>query len=84
MMPIIDYDERYFADCNYTREELSELQNDILAVISSGSTDIRKDLKTKIVDKEIDLCLRICYSKRLVKRERLGAESDVPIYRYFT
>lgn len=84
MMPIINYDDRYFMDCPYSREELLELQNEILSMISLGSTDIRKDLKTRINDKEIDLCLQKCYSKQLVKRERLGVENDVPIYRYFT
>ena len=81
--PIFDYDDRYFLDCPYTREELFELQNQILFLIDECSTDIGKNLKTKINHKEIDLCLRKCYSKQLNKRERLGVENEVPIYRYY-
>lgn len=47
-IPTFDYDERYFADCGYMREESFELQNEVLSVISLASIDIRKDLKTKI------------------------------------
>ncbi len=81
--PIFDYDDRYFVNCQYTREESFELQNEILSIISSGSTDIRKDLKTKINDKEIDGCLRKCFSKKLIQRERLGVENEIPIYQYY-
>jgi len=85
--PIFGYDDRYFLDCEYTEEELFELQNQILSIISSGSSDIRKEIKTKINDKEIDIILRQCYSKQLVQRERLGVETNdekrTPIYRYF-
>ena len=85
--PIFDYDDRYFLDCEYTKEELFELQNQILPIMSSGSSDIRKEIKTKINDKEIDTILRQCYSKQLVQRERLGVETNyekkTPIYRYF-
>lgn len=70
-MPILDYDYRYFQNCQYTRKELFELQNEILFVVSLGSTDICKDLKTKINDSKIDICLRECHSKQLVKQERL-------------
>lgn len=81
--PILDYDDRYFENCQYSREELFELQNQILSLIDRGSSDIEKDLKTKINHKEIDLCLGKCYSKQLIKRERLGVENEVPIYRYY-
>lgn len=82
--PIFNYADRYFLDCKYNRDELFELQRQILFLIQKGSTDIQKDLKTTINDKEIDLCLIQCYSKHLLKRERLGVENEVPIYRYFT
>lgn len=81
--PIFDYDDRYFSDCQYTKEELFELQNQIISLISKGSSDIEKDLKTTINHKEIDLCLRKCYSKQLIKRERLSVENEVPVYRYY-
>jgi len=81
--PILGYDDRYFLDCQYTKEELFELQNQILFLIDERSSDIEKDLKTKINHKEIDLCLRKCYSKQLIKRERLGVENEVPVYRYY-
>ncbi|KAF6246362.1 hypothetical protein C6990_09550 [Nitrosopumilus sp. b3] len=81
--PILGYDDRYFLDRPYTREELFELQRQILSIIKRGSSDIEKDLKTTIDHKEIDTCLRKCYSKQLIKRERLGVENKVPIYRYY-
>jgi len=81
--PIFGYDDRYFKNCQYSREELFELQNQILFLIDEDSSDIEKDLKTKFNHKEIDLCLRKCYSKQLIKRERLGVENEVPIYRYY-
>ena len=81
--PILGYDDRYFENCQYTKEELFELQNQILFLIDEDSSDIEKDLKLKIKHKEIDLCLRKCYSKQLIKRERLGVENEVPIYRYY-
>jgi len=82
--PIFDYDDRYFLDCEYSRKKLFELQHQILSLITRGSFDIEKDLKTTINHKEIDLCLRKCFSKKWIQRERLGVKNEVPIYRYFT
>ncbi len=87
--PIVDYDDRYFAHCKHNRAELEEEQKHILSIIHDGSSDILKDLDSKIDEKEIDLILRDAYQKGLVKRERLGAKvitkyHKIPIYRYFT
>ena len=81
---VVEYDDRYFTNCKYTREQLYELQNQILSIITKGSLDIEKDLDSKIIHKEIDTILRNCYKKKLVIRERLEVIDEVPIYRYFT
>ncbi len=88
-IPIFDYDVRYFKRCNYSKYELFQLQNQILSIISSGSIDIHKDLKTEIDELQIDLILRHCYHKKWIQRERLGVKvitkyHKIPIYRYFT
>ena len=87
--PIVDYDDRYFAHCKHNRAELYDEQKHILSIISNGSSDILKDLDSKIDEKEINLMLRNAYQKGLIKRERLGAKvitkyHKIPIYRYFT
>ena len=82
--PIFGYDDRYFLECENSREQLFELQNQILSIVSKGSSDIAQDLKTAIDHKEIDLCLRACFSKKLVYRERISVENQVPVYRYYT
>ena len=86
---IVEYDDRYFAQCKYTRAELYEEQKRILSIIQNGSLDISKDLDSKIDEKEIDLMLRDAYQMKLVKRERTGMiiinpHHKIPIYRYFT
>ncbi len=83
-IPIFDYDVRYFKRCNYSKYELFQLQNQILSIISSGSIDIHKDLKTEIDELQIDLILRKCYHKKWIQRERLSGKNVVPRYRYHT
>ncbi len=87
--PIVEYDDRYFAHSKHTREELYEEQKHILSIIRNGSSDILKDLDSKIDEKEIDLMLRDAYRKGMIKRERTGVKvitkfHKIPIYRYFT
>lgn len=87
--PIVDYDDRYFTHCKHNRAELYDEQKHILSIISNGSSDILKDLDSKIDEKEIDLVLRDAYQKGLIKRERLGVKvitkfHKIPLYRYFT
>ena len=47
--PIVDYDDRYFSDCEHSREELLDMQQKIMSLISSGSQDIAKDVR-KVTD----------------------------------
>ena len=87
--PIVDYDDRYFAHSKHNRLELEKVQKHIISIIHDGSTDILKELDSKIDEKEIDLILRDAYQKGLVKRERTGMIivtkfHKIPIYRYFT
>ena len=74
--PILSYANKYFLNCQHAKEKLFELQNQILSLMDRCSSDIQKDLKTKINHEEIDLCLRTCYSKQLIKRKRLGIENE--------
>ncbi len=81
---IVEYDDRYFAHCNYTRQQLYDLQNQILSIITKNSSDIEKDLDSKIDHKEIDLILKNYYKKKLIDRERLEVVDEIPIYKYYT
>lgn len=86
---LVDYDDRYFAHCKHNRAELYEEQKHIISIIHDGSSDILKDLDSKIDEKEIDLMLQNAYQKGLIKRERTGMIivtkfHKMPIYRYFT
>ncbi len=83
-IPIFDYDVRYFKRCKYSKYELFQLQNQILSIISSESTDIHKDLKTEIDELQIDVILRECYRKKWIQRERLVGKNVIPRYRYYT
>ncbi|MDE0265658.1 MAG: hypothetical protein OXK17_01310 [Thaumarchaeota archaeon] len=81
----MDYDDRYFLNCDYSREELLEMQQKIMSLISSGSKDIAKDV-SKIINvnnTEIQACLHYAYSKGLVDKERIEGCGDVPAYVYF-
>ena len=79
--PIVDYDDRYFSDCEHSREELLDMQQKIMSLISSGSQDIAKDVRkvTDVNDKEIKVCLRYAYSKGFVDKEIINRLVD----RYF-
>ena len=79
--PIVDYDDRYFSDCEHSREELLDMQQKIMSLASSGSQDIAKDMRkvTDVNDKEIEICLRYAYSKGFVDKERINRL----VYRYF-
>lgn len=88
-MIIFDYNPQFFRlHPEYTREELLNLQEDILVVISEGSDDIEKDLNSKMDRYHIHVILRECHDRKLVQREKLGYEvikgNKVPVYRYFT
>ena len=83
--PIVDYDDRYFLNCNHSREELLELQQKIMSLISSRSKDIAKDVSkiTNVNDMEIKVCLRHAYLKGLVDKKRIDQRNNVPVYIYF-
>ena len=82
--PVFEYDDRYFQDCEYTREELYKLQEKTIELMKT-SIDIKKDLRenTDFNDKEIDTCLSQFHKRGLLKNERIGIEGDTPIYRYY-
>lgn len=82
--PVFDFDDRYFLDCEYTRDELYQLQQKTIE-LSKTSVDLKQDLKkqTKFNDKEIDTCLSQFYKRDLLKRERIRVNIDRPIYRYY-
>ena len=82
--PVFTFDDRYFQDCEYTREELYLLQQKTIELMKT-SKDLKKDLKeqTKFNDKEIDTCLSQFHHRGLLKQERIGIEEDRPIYRHY-
>ena len=82
--PIFTFDDRYFQDCEYTREELYQLQQKTIELMKT-SVDLKKDLKeqTEFNDKEIDTCLSQFHHRGLLKSERVGIVGDRPIYRYY-
>ena len=41
VVPIFDYDDRYFLECPYTKEKLFEIQRKILE--ATDSTDLEKN-----------------------------------------
>ena len=84
--PIVDYDDRYFLNCDHSRDELLEMQQKIMSLISSGSEDIAKDVSkiTNVDNMEIKVCLHYAHLKGLVGEERIGRRDDVPTYIYFT
>lgn len=84
IIPVFDFDERYFQDCKYTREELYQLQEKVIELMKT-STDLKKDLKEKTIfnDKEIDTCLNQFHKRGLLKSEKITMNEDKPIYRYY-
>lgn len=82
--PIFTFDDRYFQDCEYTRDELYQLQQKTIELMKI-SNDLKKDLKeqTKFNDKEIDTCLSQFDHRGLLKKERIRIDGDRPIYRYY-
>ena len=57
--PIFEYDERYFSDCNYTREELHHLQDQILKLREKNPNTVLYEIKkiSNIEYKEIQTIL---------------------------
>ena len=84
--PIFSYDDRYFSDCKYTREELYRLQEQILLIIRKGSSDIFQEVKkhTSVNDKEIDVCLRQSFHYGLIERKRYIQDDGHRFFRYST
>ena len=82
--PVFTFDDRYFQDCEYTKEELYQLQQKTIELMKT-SADLKKDLKrqTKFNDKEIDTCLSQFHHRGLLNQERIGIEGNRPIYRYY-
>lgn len=80
--PIVDYDDRYFLDCDHSRADLLEMQQKIMSLISSGSKDIAKDVSkiTNVNNVEIKVCLKYAYLKGLVDKEKIARCDDI----YFT
>ena len=76
--PIFSYDDRYFSDCEHTKEELYRLQDQILLIIRKGSSDIFEDVKknTSISDKEINTCLTQTFHYGLIERKRHIQDDD--------
>ena len=83
-IPIMDYDDRYFRECKYSKKDLFDMQEKILSMAACGSEDIGKDVGeiTEVNDWEIQVCLRRAFSKGLVGRDRVGMRDPVPLYRY--
>ena len=76
--PVFIFDDRFFQDCEYTREELYQLQQKTIELMKT-SNDLKKDLKkqTKFNDKEIDTCLSQFHHRGLLKQERVRVEGDI-------
>jgi hypothetical protein len=76
--PIFDYDDNYFKDCEYTREELFDLQRTLLAI--QKSKNLFEDLKKQTVfnEKEIRVCLSMAFEKKVIKRKR----NPLPVWKY--
>lgn len=81
---VFTFDDRYFQDCKYAKEELYQLQQKTIELMRT-SNDLKKDLKeqTKFKHKEMDTCLSQFYHRGLLKQERVGVEEDIPLYRYY-
>jgi len=96
---IFDYTDKYFMlYSTYTRKQLYELQDSIVAIIKNGSRDIKKELNSDIDNFHINYILKLCHDRNLVKRVKIGNEwvardsvySDrgknkkISVYKYFT
>ena len=87
--PLFGYNEQFFRfHPEYTVEELSELQSKIKSIIETGSTNIEKQLDSKMKRFAIHGILQECKRRGLVKREKLGymiVDNERHVnYRYYT
>lgn len=80
---VFDYDDRYFLQSDYSREDLFELQRITLSL--KHSRDVRMDLleQTRFNEQEIDTCLGRFYNKKLIQREKIGLIGEKVIFRYY-
>ena len=70
--PIFEYDDRYFIESKYTREELYKLQEIVLQQIKTNPSTYIYELK-KIKDydqKEIDTILTMLVNLKIEKRTK--------------
>lgn len=80
--PIFDYDDRYFQESPYTRDQLFEIQRKLLSL--TNSTDLEKDM---LLDSDVDIThirfiLDIAHKKGIINKIRIKPLHNHYFYKY--